>query len=127
MFFPIHPFFHLYFLPDARRLFHLLIRLIKRILQIIIGYRFQKIRLYPQPDRRLRIAELCIATEHNELDLVVFLLHLLNQFQTVHIRHSDIRDHQIDRMLILDPQCHQTVVRLKNLIHINSQIFDSRP
>lgn len=55
----------------------------------------------PQPDRRLRIAELCIATEHNGLDLVVFLLHLLNQFQTVHIRHSDIRDHQIDRMLIL--------------------------
>ena len=36
MFFPIHPFFHLYFLSNTCRLLHLFIRLIKRILQIII-------------------------------------------------------------------------------------------
>ena len=127
LFFPIHSLFHLYFLANACRLFHLFVGLIKGRLQIIVGDRFQQIRLYAQPDCRLRIAELRIAAEYDKFYLIVFLLHLLNQFQTVHIRHTDICDHHINRMLLLEPQCHQTIFRLKNLIHINSQILDSRP
>ena len=69
--------------------------ILQRLHQLIVGNGLQKIFRHPQLHRRSGILKLRERTQHDRLRMNAGLHHLLQHLQSIHIRHPDIRDHNI--------------------------------